>query len=363
MEYRQESVATLHDYGGADPPAPLGETTVVVPVTDRDFAGLAPDQVFRSLSSLPVERVVVPLRAPADRVADIREWLESFDLELAVLWCNAPGVDDLLSAVDLDGPAGKGRDVWLALGLATESEYVVLHDADVRSHEPRDISKLVGPLGYGFSFVKAYYARVEHEQLFGRLFRLFYTPLVEALATRHDDPIVEYLGAFRYALAGEMAMTAELARTMRLPRRWGLEVGTLGEAYREVGFAGSAQVDLGRYEHEHRAVSGPTGLSDMSHGVARALFRLLLDQGVEVTYEDLAATYRDVGMALVDRYEADAWLNDFEYDAEDERRQVETYADAIQPPTAEDRLPAWSESPISVADLEAAHLDAIDGIH
>lgn len=363
MEYRQESVATLHDYGAADPPAPLSETTVVVPVTDRDFAGLAPDQVFRSLASLPVERVVVPLRAPAERVEDICDWLDSFDLEMDVLWCNAPGIEALLSEVDLDGPAGKGRDVWLALGLASDSEYVALHDADVRSHEPGDISKLVAPLEYGYSFVKAYYARVEHEQLFGRLFRLFFTPLVNALADTHDAPVVEYLGAFRYALAGEMAMTGDLARSVRLPRRWGLEVGTLGEAFREVGFEGSAQVDLGRYEHEHRAVSGPTGLSDMSHGVARALFRVLLDQDIEVAYEALAGSYREVAMTLVDQYGADAWFNDFEYDVEGEREQVDAYVDAIQPPTEDDRLPAWDDAPLSIADLETAHLAAIDGIH
>lgn len=362
MEYRQESIATLHDYGSAEPAAPLAETAVVVPLTDREFAGLTPERVLSSLQSLDVGRVVIPLRAPEDRVREILEWLSEFDLEEAVLWCNSPEVRDLVASRGLDGNAGKGRDIWLGMGLAAESEYVALHDADVRSHETRDLRKLVSPLGAGFDFVKAYYARVENNQFFGRLFRLFVTPLVAALRTRQDAPVLRYLDAFRYALAGEMAMTGRLARRLRLPRRWGLEVGTLGEAYRHVGFAGTSQVDLGVYEHDHRSVTGPTGLSDMSHGVGRALFRVLEDAGYQVEFDDLRADYREAADALIEKYQADAWFNDFEYEPAAERDQVEQYLEAIAEPGPDDRLPTWGESPLSVAELEAARQNALDNL-
>ncbi len=239
MEYTQERVATLHDYGAAAPDAPVGRATVVVPMTEREYAGLAAEGVLSTLATLDPERVLVPLRASAERVPAFCEWLDGFDLPLEVLWCSGPRVADLLDAAGLDGATGKGRDVWLALGLAANSAHVVLHDADAESYDERDVPKLLAPLAGDFDFTKGYYARVESGRLYGRLFRLFYEPLVAALAERHDAAILDYLGAFRYALAGECAMTADVARSLRVQRRWGLEVGTLGEAIARSASTGS----------------------------------------------------------------------------------------------------------------------------
>ncbi|WP_232687345.1 glycosyl transferase family 2 [Halobacterium zhouii] len=354
MEYTQERVATLHDYGGADPDAPTGRASVVVPMTDREYAGLAPERVFSELERVDPAEVVVPLRAPAERVSAFREWLSAFDLSLSVLWCDGPRVEELLADAGLDGERGKGRDVWLALGVAAESDYVVVHDADTTTYEARDVRKLLFPLERGADFSKGYYARVENNRLYGRLFRLFYEPLVAALADAHDNEVLDFLGAFRYALAGECAMTSDVARRLRVQRRWGLEVGTLGEAYRLAGLDGAAQVDLGRYEHDHRAVSGPTGLSEMSEGVGRALFRAVEDAGVGPDYDALAEQYLDHANRLVESYGTDAAFNGFDYDAEDERDQTATYVDAIAPPGDDDRLPAWTDAPFDPEEVAAA---------
>jgi glucosyl-3-phosphoglycerate synthase len=361
MDYTQERVATLHDYGDANPDAPTGRAAVVVPMTDREYAGLAPERVFSELERLDPAQVVVPLRAPAERVAEFREWLAEFDIPLSVLWCDGPRVEELLADAGLDGERGKGRDVWLALGVAAEEEFVVVHDADTTTYEARDVRKLLFPLARDASFSKGYYARVENDRLYGRLFRLFYEPLVAALADGHDHDVVDFLGAFRYALAGECAMTSEVARKLRVQRRWGLEVGTLGEAYRIAGLDGAAQVDLGRYEHDHRAVSGPTGLSEMSEGVGRALFRAVEDTGLTPEYDALVERYLEHADRLVRAYGADAAFNGFDYDAEDERSQTETYADAIAPPGSDNRLPAWTDAPLDPADVvSAAAADARD---
>jgi len=362
MDYTQERVATLHDYGGADPDAPVERATVVVPMTEREHAGLAADGVLSTLESLAPERVLVPLRAPAERVPDFVDWLDEFDLPLSVLWCSGPRVADLLAEAGLDGERGKGRDVWLALGVAADSEYVVVHDADATSYDERDVPKLLAPLAGEFAFAKGYYARVESRRLYGRLFRLFYEPLLAALDDRHDADVVDFFGAFRYALAGECAMTSDLARSMRIPRRWGLEVGTLGEAYRVVGADAAAQVDLGFYEHDHRSVSGPTGLGDMSEGVAAALFRALEDAGVDPDYETLPERYAEAAERFRRGYAADAAFNGFEHDPSAEREQVETYREAVAPPGADGRLPAWTDAPIDpsdVVDAAAADLNAV----
>jgi len=362
MEYTQERVATLHDYGGADPDAPVGRTTVVVPMTEREYAGLAAEGVLSTLASLDPERVLVPLRAPAERVPAFCDWLDGFDLPLEVLWCSGPRLADLLDEVGLDGETGKGRDIWLALGLAADSAHVALHDADAESYSERDVPKLLSPLAGDFDFTKGYYARVESGRLYGRLFRLFYEPLVAALADRHNHEILDYLGAFRYALAGECAMTADVARSLRVQRRWGLEVGTLGEAYRTTGPDGVAQVDLGFYEHDHRAVSGPTGLGDMSEGVGDALLRVVEEAGVSPEYETLPERYVTAAERFERGYAADAAFNGFGHDAAAEREQVETYRAAVSAPGPDTRLPAWDDAPLSTAEVReaaAADLDAV----
>ncbi|WP_132057437.1 glycosyltransferase family protein [Halorussus amylolyticus] len=356
MEYGQERIATLHDLTGRVPDAPADRAAVVVPMTEREYAGLAAERVLSELESLAPGRVVVPLRAPAEKVAAFCDWLAGFDLLLDVVWCNGPGVRDLLADSGLDGAAGKGRDVWLALGIASAThEYVVVHDADAKTYEGADVARLLYPLASGYDFSKGYYARVENGKLYGRLCRLFYAPLVRALADAHPDaPILDYLDAFRYALAGEFGATADFAREIRVERRWGLEVGTLGEAFARAGFEATAQVDLGRYEHDHRAVSGPTGLSDMSRHVADALLRAVEAHGVTPDYDDLPRRYREAASQLVEQYAADAGFNGLDYDSAAEREQVETYSDAIEPPGEDERLPAWNAVELSPDEVLGA---------
>jgi glucosyl-3-phosphoglycerate synthase len=360
MEYVQERVTTLHDFGEAAPAAPTDQATVVVPMTERDHASLAAERVFGALERVDPERVLVPLRASATELGDVVAWLDGFALDTEMLWCTAPGVESLLADAGLNGRAGKGRDVWLALGVAAESEYVVVHDADAKTYTDRHVPKLLFPVANGHEFSKGYYARVENNRLYGRLFRLFYIPLVRALAETDPHPLVDYLDAFRYGLAGEFAVTGKMARRLRAQRGWGLEVGTLGEAYRLAGFDGSAQVDLGVHEHDHRSVAGPQGLGDMCREVGSALFHALSDAGVIPAYDDLADQYRGVATTLVKQYAADAAFNGLDHDATAEREQVSTYADAIEPPGPDERLPAWTDAPLSpdeVLDRSRAALD------
>jgi glucosyl-3-phosphoglycerate synthase len=364
MEYVQERVTTLHDLTDPAPRTPTDRAAVVVPMTEREYAGLAAERVLSELEHVAPEKVIVPLRAPADRIGQFHDWLAEFDLPLETLWCTGPRVETMLDEHGLDGERGKGRDVWLAVGQALDAEYVVVHDADTKTYSRQYVPRLLYPLLDGHEFSKGYYARVENGRLYGRLFRLFYAPLVRTLAEAHDAPILDYLEAFRYALAGEFAATSDLLRNVRFQRSWGLEVGTLGEAFREAGFRRSAQVDLGAYEHDHRAVGGPTGLSDMSERVGEALFHTVADHGVEPDFSDLADRYRGTGYDYVRRYATDAGYNGLAYDRGDEREQVETYAAAIAPPGPDRRLPAWVDAPItpeSVREAAAADLEAARG--
>jgi len=361
MEYVQERVATLHDFGDATPAAPLDRAAVVVPMTGREHASLAAERVLSTLGDLDVGSVIVALRADGNRVGEVRDWIDSVGIEADCLWCNAPAVTDRLAANDLDGPAGKGRDVWLGLGVAaSRAEYVVVHDADAESYGPGHVPRLLFPLAHDYDFVKGYYARVENGRLYGRLCRLFYEPMVAALDEVTDAPIVDYLRSFRYALAGEFAATSDVARRLRAQRGWGLELGTLGDAFRAAGAGGTAQVDLGMHEHDHRAVGGPEGLSDMAAEVSAALCHALADAGVDVDYDALRERYREHADRLVTQYATDAAFNGLAYDPTAEREQVAAYAETVQPPGADTRLPAWRDTDLDPRDIVAASAKALE---
>ena len=357
MEYVQERVTTLHALTDHRPDAPADRAAVVVPMTEREYGTLAAEQVLSALETVDPARVVVPLRAPAERVGPFVRWLDGFDVDVETLWCGGPRLTALLDANDLDGPRGKGRDVWLGLGRALNEEFIVVHDADTKTYSPAFVNRLLFPLANGHTFTKGYYARVEDGALYGRLFRLFFRPLLRALADgprTQNTAIIEYLEAFRYALAGEFAATSDLVSRLRIQRGWGLEVGTLGETFAHAGFADSAQVDLGRYEHDHRSVDGPTGLADMSTAVGNATFRAVEQAGVDVRYDGLADRYRAAADRLIQGYGTDAAFNGLEYDDAKEREQVETYATAISRPGPDTRLPAWRDAPITPHDVADA---------
>lgn len=360
MEYVQERIPTLHSLTDHVPEAPIDQVAVVVPMTEREYATHATECMLTALETADPGRVVIALRATPQHVQSFREWLGTFEIPLTLLWCSAPRVHELLDAHGLDGDAGKGRDVWLALGIAAlDHPYVVCHDADTKSYTKEHLPRLAAPLTHGMTFTKAYYARVENNRLYGRLFRLFFAPLIRTLVDTHAAPILEYLQAFRYALAGEFATTADLAHNLRIERRFGLEVGTLGDAFTHAGFRHTAQVDLGTYEHDHRAIGGPTGLSDMSHDVGSALFRILEANGVTPDFETLPDAYQTTADTLIAQYAADAAHNGLDYDQADEHDQVTAYRAAIEPPGPDDRLPAWTNAPIDPQDVLTASQTAL----
>ncbi|SDJ77637.1 glucosyl-3-phosphoglycerate synthase [Halovenus aranensis] len=348
MDYAQEYVTTVHDLTDPTPAAPLAECAVVVPIAGDEPAAVTPEHIFSTLETVGPASVVVPLRAPAETAGAFREWIQNFEVPVTVLWCDADGIGDRLAKHGLDGPHGKGRDVWLGLGVAADrADYVVVHDADATTYGRHHVPRLLAPLTHGHDFVKGYYARVENEQLYGRLTRLFVAPLVDALRENRRAAFLEYLDAFRYPLAGEFAVTAEAARRLRAQRTWGLEVGLLGDAYGVAGRDRTAQVDLGVHRHDHRPVEGSSGLSTMADEVGAALFRALADHGIDPDYDRLRERYRTAADRLVDQYATAASLNDLEYDPAAEREQVRAYAESVDAPGPDDRLPAWTETDLS----------------
>ena len=187
-----------------------------------------------------------------------------------------------LSRLGLATTSGKGMNVWLACGLACferESAVIVTQDCDVASFDRPTLARLcfaaVHPeLRYQFS--KMFYSR-GLDRLYGRVSRLFFAPLLDALArVVGTHPLIEFLASFRYPLAGECAMAREVAAMLPMEPAWGLEIGLLCEAFRRVEPRHIAQVDGGRdYDHRHQPLGDEhSGLFRMCKEVARTLFHI-----------------------------------------------------------------------------------------
>ncbi len=188
-----------------------------------------------------------------------------------------------------------------------------------------------------FEYCKGYYPRISHK-LHGRVTRLFVTPLLRALEkVVGPHPFLTYLDSFRYPLAGEFAMLADLARVNRIPGDWGLEVGTLAEMYRNCTFTRVCQADLAdAYDHKHQPLSpedSETGLMRMAIDIAKSIFRTLAEEGVVISpnlLNSLSVTYLRTAKEITSRYQNDALINSLYFDQHEEGSAVEAFAHAMR---------------------------------
>ena len=355
MEFVQERITTLHDFGEVNPTVALDSVAVVVPIAGADTDRASVRRTLRIAARHEPGAIVLPVRGDRAAARRVQTIADDLPVATAVIWCNAPEMEDLLSTAGIDPSGAKGFDVWLGLAVATaEHEHVVVHDADATSYTHQHLPRLVWPLTHGHSFVKAYYARVEQNQLYGRLLRLFWSPLVAAIDAEYDAPVIDYLSAFRYPLAGEFAMTASVAQSMSLPREFGLEIGVLGESHRVAGEREAAQVDLGWHRHDHRPVTGPNGLVPMARAIAGTIEAVLDADDIPIDLAELQPEYRARANRLIEQYAADADFNGLAHEEADERNQVDQYAQVLIDPDHPEWLPPLSSVSFDVEEVRAA---------
>lgn len=240
-----------------------------------------------------------------------------------VLWNDKPG-----AAVH---GGGKGANIAAAFRLLAEEKrvaIVVTQDCDVASFHRNDLARLCYPVAdLGYHFAKAYYSRVT-DRLYGRVSRLFLSPLLQALVgVAGHQPLVDFLLSFRYPLAGECAMTLDLAAQLPVAPGWGLEIGQLCEVFRHLDPRDVCQVDCGAgYDHKHQPAL--TALADMAGAIADELFRQLTVEGIGTGagFQDavIAAYTREAAMALR-RFANLARINDLPFDEEAERAIVAAF--------------------------------------
>jgi len=279
------------------------------------------------------------------------------------------------------GPDGKGRSCWLGYGylLATRCcDVVALHDCDIVNYDRQLLARLCYPVVHphlSFEFCKGYYARVT-DRMHGRVTRLFMTPLVRALeGMAPGNPFLRYLDSFRFPLAGEFAMDINLARVIRIPADWGLEVGVLAEMFRNTSVARTCQVDLmDNYEHKHQSLSQEEpakGLARMTHDIARSLYSTLAAEGLVFTadhFRSLEVRYVRMAQDTIARYYADAMLNGLKFDRHAEEVAVATFsrslrdaaAEFLEDPSGLPLIPNWNRVLAAFPEVFEVLADAVE---
>jgi glucosyl-3-phosphoglycerate synthase len=380
-------ISTLHRFAGGDWRALEDELmeyrdsrpiALALPCLYTELEGPALPHIVQQLRHAQyLAHIVIALgRADRDQFLHALDFFSALGTRCSVLWIDSPAVQSLNKEMEESGlsigPDGKGRSVWLASGFVMaheEWEAIALHDCDIVTYDRELLVRLCYPIGnptLGFEFAKGYYARFS-DRLHGRVTRLYVTPLLRAMETTFGSlPLVQFMDSFRYPLAGEVAMSVDLARANRIPWDWGLEVGTLAEVYRNLAPRRVCQVSLcERYDHRHQELSAEdpeAGLMKMAVDIGKSLFRSLAAEGASFSPSDfrtLAVAYSRRAEDAIRQYSADAAINHLIFDRHAEGLAVETFARAIQlaadqfmnDPLGVPLIPSWNRVLSAVPDL------------
>ena len=149
--------------------------------------------------------------------------------------------------------AGKGDA--MRHGLAhTTGELVAYLDTDTEDFTEGFVLGLLGPLvTEPVDFVKGHFRRpFKHGDTTqpdggGRV--------TELLARPYLNLHFPELAGFRQPLAGEIAATRSLLRSLPFPAGYGIEIAMLIDTYRAVGLERMAQVDLGTRQNRHQPLA------------------------------------------------------------------------------------------------------------
>ena len=348
---------------------------VIMPVIGNDLNSLTIKNILRSLNKCDyLQKVFIALSTTHDDDYEKTLKLASkLEIPCDVIWCNKPEVNKVFEelkkkGLDVTGRNGKGKDLWLAIGIASlELKAIVIHDADIVSYSdvlPTKLLYSVVEPRLDFWFSKGYYARVnlKTRKMYGRIYRLWINPLLAALQKKlnHSSTFIRYLQSFRYPLSGEMAIYTDLALNLRIPSDWGLEIGILAELYRNASNKRICEVDLGFFEHKHKKIATNSLLKTAEDGLITLLRTLTETEGIDVSEAfllSLQVTYRRFAQDRIRQYHADTLCNCLNYDRHKEETNVDALSEVIsntgkrymKKPTSA-QLPDWLRTISAMAD-------------
>ncbi len=360
---------------------------LVLPALYSEFEGDALPRILNELKEVPYLREIIFTisGANAEQFEHAKRAASVLPQEVKFVWNSGPGVlslYDKLRANNLPiGDDGKGRSCWLAYGYVLanqQSDVIALHDCDIQTYDRELLARLCYPVvnpNINFDFCKGYYARVT-DRMHGRVTRLLVTPLIRSLVTLFGHlPFLSFLDSFRYSLAGEFSMKADLARVNRIPGDWGLEVGVLAEIYRNCSVKRVCQAELcSTYDHKHQSLSPGDegkGLMKMAVDICKSMFRTLSAEGAVFTsgsFRTLQSRYIRTAEDTITRYHADALIDGLLFDSHLEETAVEAFSRALrmaseaflEDPLGQPLFPNWNRITAAMPDFLDELKDQVD---
>ncbi len=360
---------------------------LILPSLYSELEGPALPRIVEDLKNVQyVDQIIITMARMNKRQFEYaKKFFSVLPQEWKIIWNDGPRLQELYKHLESKGieigPMGKGSQTWMAFGYIigqTRANVIALHDCDIQNYTRELLARLVYPMmhpTHPFEFCKGYYARLS-EKLNGRVTRVFVTPLIRALKTilGHNE-FLDFLDSFRYALAGEFALSTELAQRIRIPGDWGLEIGVLSEVHRNISLNRVAQVDIAKvYEHKHQSIywnDTDKGLLKMATDIAKSLFRTLASQGVVFSNEffvTLKSTYLRTARDFIARYAMDASLNGLNYDRHEEAKTAESFVQSImragqellEAPYETSLIPNWNRVIDAEPDIFDMLIDTIE---
>jgi len=360
---------------------------LLLPALVTEFDGEAMPRIIEELKGIDyLYKIVLSLdRASAAQFRKVKKLMAVLPVETRVIWHDGPRMKALLKELqeaqfNLDHP-GKGRSVWMSIGyiLADRDVYAVgLHDCDIVNYDKEIVARLLYPVVHpalSFEFSKGYYARVT-DRLYGRVTRLFYTPLIRTLKKIVGlNPFLDYLNGFRYPLSGEFAFDTNLARGVRISPTWGLEVSMLSEVYQKTSVNRICQVEMiETYEHKHQPLAPDRpneGLIRMATDIGKALFRVLSEDGMvmsEAFFRTLLTAYIQESRRAIEKYDALSHLNGLTYERHTEIEAVMAFVDSlklamqefIKDPVGIPMMSAWVRVSSAIDDFPDRLFEAVE---
>ncbi|WP_170755764.1 glycosyl transferase [Ruegeria lacuscaerulensis] len=366
--------------------------TLILPCLYSELEGHALTGILNELAQVPyLHRIIIGLdQADEDQYRRARTFFADLPQNHAVIWNDSPRLTALESHLREMGLApqepGKGKNVWSCIGYllaCADSSVMAIHDCDIVTYNREMLDRLVYPVvnpTFPFQMAKGFYPRVGNGKLNGRVTRLLVSPLLIALKkVIGDRDYLDYLRSFRYPLSGEFAIRTPTLPDLRIPSDWGLEIGVLSEAWRNLAPKSVCQVEIAdNYDHKHQDLSpedANRGLSRMSTDICKAIFRKLAADGTVFTpntFRTLKATYYRSALDLLEGYYTDAKMNGLELDRHKEEKSIELFAENIiragqiflDNPHETPFIPTWnrvhSADPEFLLRLKAAVSDDLD---
>ncbi|MEQ8293230.1 MAG: glycosyl transferase [Roseovarius sp.] len=360
--------------------------TLVLPCLYSELEGPAMPNILNELKTVPyLHRIVVGLdQADETQFRHAREFFSELPQNHTVLWNDSPRMLALGDRLKEHGlypqEPGKGKNVWTCMGYliaCADSSVMAIHDCDILTYDRSMLASLVYPVAnptFPYQMAKGYYPRIGEGKLNGRVTRLLVSPLLIALKkVVGDRDYLDYLRSFRYPLSGEFAMRTQTLPDLRIPSDWGLEIGVLSEAWRNLAPQSVCQVEISdAYDHKHQDLSeedASKGLSRMSTDICKAVFRKLASDGTVFTpnlFRTLKATYYRQALDLLESYYNDAKMNGLRVDRHKEEKSVELFAENIiragqiflENPNESPFIPTWNRvhaaDPAFLRDLRQA---------